>query len=85
MEEKQPRTIKAVGILMDLSADERTRLLEESHQKALWDYNSRMKGALEKGIKQRNFEIARNALHRGLSADMIQEITGLSHEEIGRL
>jgi hypothetical protein len=38
-----PQIGKAVGILMDLSADERTRLLEESHQKALWDYNSRMK------------------------------------------
>ncbi|GHV88934.1 hypothetical protein AGMMS50267_12940 [Spirochaetia bacterium] len=34
---------------MDLSADERTRLLEESRQKALWDYNSRMKGAFDKG------------------------------------
>jgi hypothetical protein len=46
---KNPQIEKAVGILMDLSADERTRLLEESRQKALWDYNSRMKGAFDKG------------------------------------
>ncbi|GHV91473.1 hypothetical protein AGMMS50268_19760 [Spirochaetia bacterium] len=29
---KNPQIEKAVGILKDLSADERTRLLEESHQ-----------------------------------------------------
>ncbi|GHU75230.1 transposase [Spirochaetia bacterium] len=94
---KNPQIEKAVGILMDLSADERTRLLEESHQKALWDYNSRMKGAFDKGeakgeargvrqgAKQREFEIARNALRDGFPADAIQRITGLSREEIGRL
>jgi hypothetical protein len=49
---KNPQIEKAVGILMDLSADERTRLLEESRQKALWDYNSRRKGAFNKGLQQ---------------------------------
>jgi predicted transposase/invertase (TIGR01784 family) len=86
---KNPKIEKAVGILMDLSADERTRLLEESRQKALWDYNSRMKSAFDKGInqggEQRAFQIAQNALRDGLSADMIQRITGLSMEDIRRL
>jgi predicted transposase/invertase (TIGR01784 family) len=86
---KNPQIGKAVGILMDLSADERTRLLEESRQKAQWDYNSRMKGALDKGRveggEERAIQIAQNALRDGLPVDTIQRITGLSPEEIGRL
>jgi predicted transposase/invertase (TIGR01784 family) len=82
---KNPQIEKAVGILMDLSADERTRLLEESRQKALWDYNSRMKGAFEKGGEQRAVQIAQNALRDGLPVDTIQRITNLSVEESGRL
>jgi predicted transposase YdaD len=41
--------------------------------------------ALEEGAKQREVEIARKALHRGLSADTIREITGLTANEIARL
>ncbi|GHV88935.1 hypothetical protein AGMMS50267_12950 [Spirochaetia bacterium] len=63
---------------MDLSADERTRLLEESRQKTLWDYNSRMKGAFEKGE-------ARAYKKMGVPFQKIAVDTGLSVEEIGRL
>jgi hypothetical protein len=41
---------KAVAVLMDLSADERTRMIEESREKARRDWRSRMKGARQEGI-----------------------------------
>ena len=97
LEQTSPAVHKAVGVLMELNASQRRHMIAESREKARRDERARMQGAFEqgtkqgeargeaRGAKQEKFEIARNALYRGLSADMIQEITGLSHEEIGRL
>jgi molecular chaperone DnaK (HSP70) len=46
---KNPQIGKAVAVLMDLSADERTRMIEESREKARRDWISRMKGARQEG------------------------------------
>jgi predicted transposase/invertase (TIGR01784 family) len=47
---RNPQIGKAVAVLMDLSADERTRMIEESREKARRDWSSRMKGARQEGI-----------------------------------
>jgi predicted transposase/invertase (TIGR01784 family) len=70
---KNPQLKKAVGILMDLSADERTRLLEESHQKAVWDQNSRMNGAFKQGAKKRDSELLA-LIEKGYSAEQLRGV-----------
>ena len=40
--ERNPQIKKAVGVLKELSADERNRMLYESRQMAEWDLNSRI-------------------------------------------
>jgi predicted transposase/invertase (TIGR01784 family) len=78
---------------MELSADEQTRLLYESREKARWDEMSRMREAREdglaegeaKGKAEGRIEVAKNLLLSGISSDIIAEATGLSLDEIGRL
>jgi hypothetical protein len=72
---------KAVGVLMELSADERTRMIAEDREIARIDEVSRLNGA----IRERNLEIARNALAEGASYDFISKITGLDIDTIKRL
>ena len=43
---------KAVGVLMELSADERTRMLAEAREKARRDEASRMDGARREGREE---------------------------------
>ena len=89
----KPEIKKAVGVLMELSADERARMLYESREKARRDEASRMKGAKKKGREEglkdgreeRNAEIARNAFAMGLSVARIETLTGLSAAEIERI
>ena len=48
---KSPELKKAVGVLKELSADERTRMLAEDREKARRDMASRLDGAKREGIK----------------------------------
>jgi predicted transposase/invertase (TIGR01784 family) len=73
-----PQINKAVGVLMEISADERNRMLYESREKLRRDEASRMKGA----VKDTKTEIARNALKKNMAIDDIADITGLTIEEI---
>jgi len=75
---RSPQVGRAVTRLMELSNDERTRLLYESRQKMEWDNRAREQGA----IKTREAEIARKLLSRGRSIEEIIEDTGLTREEI---
>jgi len=81
LSERNPHIGRAVAVLKELSEDERTRLLAESYQKARWDEELRIEAALREG----KFEIARNALRRGIPAGDVMEITGLKREEIEAL
>jgi predicted transposase/invertase (TIGR01784 family) len=76
--EKSPQIKNAVVRLMELSNDERTRLLYESRQKMEWDNRARERGV----VKTREYEIARNALKKNMSIDDITDITGLTRKEI---
>jgi predicted transposase/invertase (TIGR01784 family) len=91
--EKSPQVGKAVAVLMELSADEQTRLLEESREKARRDWAARMRGAREEGISQgisqgayqRAIEDATRFKRLGVSVDTIVQGTGLSPDEVTRL
>ena len=49
---KGPELKKAVGVLMELSADERTRMLAESREKARRDEASRLRRARREGREE---------------------------------
>ena len=79
--EKSPQVKKAVVRLMELSNDERTRMLYESRQMMEWDN----KLEKEEAIKAREYEFAKNLLKRNRPIDEIIEDTGLTREEIEQL
>ena len=79
--EKSPQMKKAVGVLMELSADERNRMLFEEREKARRDIASMMGGAERKG---RTY-VARNLLKMDMPIDKIIEVTGLTRTEIEAL
>ncbi|GHU56041.1 hypothetical protein AGMMS49975_18720 [Clostridia bacterium] len=76
-----PQIKKAVGVLQILSADERTRMLYESLEKARRDEESRLYGALQ----ERDIEIAKALLAMGDGVDKIEKVTNLPREEIEKL
>jgi predicted transposase/invertase (TIGR01784 family) len=79
--ERNPVVGRAVVRLRELSADERARDLYERREKARRDQASREKWA----AKQRDFELARNALRKQMSVEDIADITGLTRAEIENL
>jgi predicted transposase/invertase (TIGR01784 family) len=52
LEQRNPEIRKAVGVLMELSADERMRMLYEAREKARRDEVSRMSGARREGLAE---------------------------------
>ncbi|MDR3056366.1 MAG: Rpn family recombination-promoting nuclease/putative transposase [Zoogloeaceae bacterium] len=87
--EKNTEVKKAVGKLMELSADEQTRLLAESREKMQWDINSIKHGAREEGREEGRMEerlvFARKALAQNIPLETIVTLTGLSPDEIRTL
>ena len=75
--ERSPQIKKAVGVLKELSADERTRMLYEDREKARRDIASMVDGKVR--------DIARNAINMGMNTDTIIKLTGLNREEIESL
>jgi predicted transposase/invertase (TIGR01784 family) len=84
-----PQLKKPVGVLKELSADERTRLLAEAQEKARRDEASRVNWAREEGRKVGRHEqtkiIALNLLKRNWSIDDIADVTDLTIKEIEEL
>jgi len=91
--EKNPTIGKAVARLVELSQDERTRMLYESRQMLEWDIDigkqtARQEGRLEgmqAGRQDGLLLVARNMLKRNRPIDEIMEDTGLTAEEIETL
>jgi hypothetical protein len=74
--EKNQEVRKAMIKYRELTADEETRNLLERREKARRD-----RAMFERwAIKQREFEIAKNALNMNMSIDNIVKLTGLSQE-----
>ena len=94
---RSPQMSKAVGVLKELSADERTRMLYEQREIARRDMVSRMEGAKREGRAEGITEgivigtadttaaITRNLLILDLPFEQITKATGLSYEEIEKL
>ena len=85
LEQINPQMSKAVGVLKELSADERTRMLFEEREKARRDIASLMGGARQEGLQEGLILTARNAIGMGMDIDSIIKLTGLSREEIENL
>ena len=79
--ERSPQVKKAVVRLMELSSDERTRLLYESRQKMEWDNQAREIEARS----EEKIAIAKKLLKRNRPIEEIVEDTGLTYEEIEAL
>jgi predicted transposase/invertase (TIGR01784 family) len=88
-----PDINKAVGRLLELSADDKARLLYEAREKARRDEASRIKTArrmgLEegeaRGIAKERIGIAKNLLRKNLPLADIAEVTGLTLAKIKKL
>jgi hypothetical protein len=77
----EPAIRKAITVLDMLSRDPETVRLAELRMKKILDEKSMLEGAKE----ERNKEIAKNALIKGLDISIIVEITGLSKEDVLKL
>jgi predicted transposase/invertase (TIGR01784 family) len=64
--EKSPELKKAVGVLMELSEDERNRMLYEAQEKARRDQAARMTGTFQRGLEQGLERGLEQGLERGL-------------------
>jgi predicted transposase/invertase (TIGR01784 family) len=84
-----PQLKKVVGKLLELSQDERVRMLFEAREKERRDNSARERGAWENGIaegeKKERIEIARKLLGMGMPLENIAKATNLTHEEIEKL
>ena len=79
--EKSPIMKKATLRLMELSADEKARMLYEAREKERRDNASRELGA----AKQMQTNIAKSLLDLSMPIDQISNVTGLSYVEIEAL
>jgi len=79
--EKSPQVKKAVVRLMELSNDEKTKMLYESRQKMEWDIQARERATVRATVRV----IAKNMLKLNRPIDEIVEVTGLDYEEIKSL
>ncbi|GHV50793.1 transposase [Synergistales bacterium] len=77
--ERSPVMKKAVGVLMELSADERNRMIAEDREKARRDWASRLRRAKRDGV----LEVARNLLAMNVPIETILRSTGLTADELG--
>ena len=76
--QRTPQMSKAVGVLKELAADERTRMLYEQREIARRDMVSRMDGAR----RDERIIIALNAIEMNMSDEDIARLTGLAFDEI---
>jgi predicted transposase/invertase (TIGR01784 family) len=83
--QRSPAMRKAVGVLKELSADERSRMLFESREMARMDFESRVDGARAEGLAEGRAGVARNLFKTNLSIEQIVTATGLTREEIEAL
>ena len=79
--QRDPLIKRAVARLMELSADEQTRMLYELREKERMDNETREDWA----VKQKAVDIAKKLLKTGDTIDKIASVTGLTQKEIENL
>ena len=89
MNEKNKSVEKAKKILEEISQDERERYLAELRQKYIMDQKAVADAGYDKGVEQgekrKQLEISKKMKIKGIAMNEIEEITGLSLEEIEKL
>lgn len=79
----------AVEKLNKISEDEKMQRIIELREKAIRDehaiYEKGVNDGVEKGSKEKELQIAKNMLKKGIKESDIKEITGLTKEEIKKL
>lgn len=83
--ERSSATRKAVGVLKELSADERNRMILERREIERRDWVSIMGGAKQEGRKEGRKEVAINAINMGLDTATITRLTGLTYQDVENL
>jgi len=86
---KDPAVKKAIEKLDVIYLDAKERLIYEQEQKQMWDEQEKMRTAeakgVAKGIEKGKFVIAQSMKDKGLSNELIIEITGLSLDDLKEL
>jgi len=88
-----PEIAEAVGVIMELSEDERTRLLAEAREKYRRDEEARKEYAYQEGLqagqkaglREGRREVARRLLLKKESVEIVAELTDLPLEEVKTL
>jgi len=88
-----PEIATAVGVIMELSEDERTRLLAEAREKYRLDEEARREDAYEdgkeegrqEGERNKAIDIARSLLLEKIPFETVAKATGFSLEEVKAL
>jgi predicted transposase/invertase (TIGR01784 family) len=79
---QDPQVGKAVAKLMALSEDEEARMIAESREKLRRDIAAAERMARKEGREEARFAMARKALEKGLSLEVVMAITGFSRSDI---
>ena len=77
-----PAIAEAWGVIKHLSADESTRMIAESREKARMDMEAYRETGRREGLREGKQEIARNLLLEKLPVELVVKSTGLSIEEV---
>jgi len=96
LEQRSPQIKKAVGVLKELSENERTRHLEEAREKARWDEEARKRDAVEQTrreeqarmketVEQNSIKIVKNLIKENVPFSIITKATKLTEQEIEAL
>jgi len=85
LSDKNPQVKHAVGKLMELSTDERERLLAESREKLRGIMDDVTEGAEAKGRAKALLDTARRMLAAGRPLEEIVQFTGLAIDDIRAL
>ena len=86
MEMEEDKAIqKAKEVLEEISKDERERYLAELREKYILDQKAIEDAGYDKGRVDEKKKIAKNLLKLNMSIEQIEEVTGLTEEEIKKL
>ncbi|MDR0898442.1 MAG: Rpn family recombination-promoting nuclease/putative transposase [Oscillospiraceae bacterium] len=96
-DETHPEIGKVVGLLKELSMDEKVQIMYEAREKARRDHDARIRFAENEGIalgeargeirgaERKMREMALNGLRKGYDINVIMDLTGLSVADIQSL
>jgi predicted transposase/invertase (TIGR01784 family) len=74
-----------VGLLKELSMDEKVQIMYEAREKARRDHEARIRFAENEGIERNKREMARTMLNDHMSIDLVAKYSGLSLADIHSL